>query len=54
VPPAHAISELASAKWTLGLPSTAMKLPSDRSKTPNPSTTGLVLVSAPSSSIATG
>src|SRR3979490_3247473 len=41
VPPAHAISELASAKRPLGLPRTAMKLPSDRSKTPNPSTPGL-------------
>ena len=54
VPPAQAISELAGARWTLGLPRTVTKLASDRSKTPNPSTTGLVLVSAPSSSIATG
>src|ERR1041384_8123090 len=54
VPPPQAISELASARWTFGLPSTVMKFVSDRSNTPNPSTTGLVLVSAPSSSIATG
>src|SRR6516165_7343579 len=38
VPPVQAISELAS----------------QRSNTPNPSTTGLVLVSAPRSSMATG
>src|SRR6516165_1294258 len=54
VPPAQAISELASALWTLGLPRTVMKLASERSNTPNPSTTGLVLVSAPRSSMATG
>src|SRR5262249_41144819 len=47
-------SELASALWTLGLPRTVMKLASERSNTPNPSTTGLVLVSAPRSSMATG
>ena len=54
VPPPQAISELASARWTFGLPRTVMKLSNDRSKTPKPSTTGLVLVSAPSSSMATG
>src|SRR5215470_1937960 len=54
VPPPQAINELASARWTLGLPRTVMKLASDRLNTPNPSTTGLVLVSAPSRSIATG
>ena len=54
VPPPQAISELASARWTFGLPRTVMKFVSDRSNTPKPSTTGLVLVSAPSSSIATG
>src|SRR5438105_8846949 len=54
VPPVQAISELASARWTLGLPRTRTKLASDRSNTPNPSTTGLVLVSAPRTSIATG
>ena len=54
VPPPQAISELASARWTLGLPRTVMKFVSERLKTPNPSTTGLVFVSAPSSSIATG
>src|SRR5262245_62962720 len=41
VPPVHAISELASARCTLGLPRTLMKLVSERSKTPKPSTTGL-------------
>src|SRR5205085_12093728 len=35
VPPAQAISELASALWTLGFPSTVTKLASERSKTPN-------------------
>ena len=54
VPPAQAISVLLSASCTFGLPSTLTKLASERSNTPNPSTTGLVLVSAPSSSIATG
>src|SRR6476620_1204891 len=54
VPPVQAISELASAPWTLGLPRTVTKLASERSNTPNPSTTGLVLVSAPRSSMATG
>src|SRR5256886_17046735 len=54
VPPAQAISELTSALWTLGLPRTVMKLASERSNTPNPSTTGLGLVSAPRSSMATG
>src|SRR5262252_2220609 len=54
VPPAQATSEFSNAWWTLGLPSTRTKLASDRSNTPNPSTTGLVLVSAPSSSMTTG
>src|SRR5215475_4923569 len=54
VPPVQAISEFISARWTLGLPSTVTKLASERSYTPNPSTTGLVLVSAPTSSMATG
>src|SRR4029078_10909285 len=54
VPPPQAISELASATWTLGLPRTVMKFANERSKTPKPSTTGLVLVSAPSSSMDTG
>src|SRR4029450_3561011 len=44
VPPVQAINEFNSAWWTLGLPSTVTKLASDRSNTPNPSTTGLVLV----------
>src|SRR5215468_9035459 len=54
VPPVQAISEFANARWTLGLPRTRTKLASDRSNTPKPSTTGLVLVSAPRKSIATG
>ena len=54
VPPPQAISELASARWTLGLATTVAKFASEMSKTANPSTTGLVLVSAPSSSMATG
>src|SRR5215467_849059 len=54
VPPAQASNELASARCTLGLARTVRKLASDRSNTPKPSTTGLVLVSAPRSSIATG
>src|ERR671936_1328240 len=54
VPPVQAISEFANARWTLGLPRTRTKLASDRSNTPNPSTTGLVLVSATRTSIATG
>src|SRR2546421_3606361 len=54
VPPAQAISEFADARWTLGLARTRTKLVSDRSNTPNPSTTGLVLVSAPRRSMATG
>src|SRR3954451_12328801 len=40
VPPAQAISELASARWTFGLPRTVMKFESERSKTAKPSTTG--------------
>src|SRR6476661_11195661 len=44
VPPAQAISELASARCTFGLARTVTKLASDRLKTPKPSTTGLVLV----------
>src|SRR5216683_2326476 len=54
VPPAQAMSEFISATWTFGLARTVRKLSSDRSNAPNPSTTGLVLVSAPSSSMATG
>src|SRR5262245_66306398 len=49
VPPVQAINELASARCTLGLARTVRKLASDRSNTPKPSTTGLVLVSAPTS-----
>src|SRR6185295_17927015 len=33
VPPPQAISELASARWTFGLPSTVTKFVSDRSNT---------------------
>src|SRR5690349_10113105 len=54
VPPAQAISEFSSAHWTLGLDRTVQKLSSERSKMPKPSTTGLVLVSAPKSSMQTG
>src|SRR3954462_481275 len=43
VPPPQAISELASARWTFGLPRTVKKFVSERSKIPKPSTTGLVL-----------
>src|SRR5262245_21300553 len=43
VPPAQVTSEFNKAKRTLGLARTAVKLASDRSKTPKPSTTGLVL-----------
>ncbi len=54
VPPPQAISELMSAAWTFGLARTVTKFVNDRSKMPKPSTTGLVLVSAPSSSMETG
>src|SRR3954463_1588829 len=54
VPPAQATSELISARWTLGLARTVRKLSKERLKPAKPSTTGLVLVSAPRSSIATG
>ena len=47
VPPPQAISMFTAHARTLGLPRTVKKLASDRSKTPNPSTPGLVLVSAP-------
>src|SRR5258708_27563256 len=40
-PPVQAISELASARCTIGLPRTVTKLASERSHTPNPTTTGL-------------
>src|SRR5262245_24379614 len=54
VPPVQATSVFHSAWCTLGLPRTARKFAGERSNTPNPSTTGLVVVSAPRSSIATG
>src|SRR6476661_3930929 len=54
VPPQQAISELASARCTLGLARTVTKFASEMSNTANPSTSGLVLVSAPNRSIATG
>ena len=54
VPPAQAISELSIASRTLGLPSTLRKLSSDSRKLPKPSITGLVSVSAPSTSMKTG
>src|SRR5579871_2186129 len=54
VPPPQMISVLASASATLALVSTVVKLWIDRRNTPKPSTTGLVSVSAPSSSISSG
>src|SRR5450759_4138760 len=54
VPPPQAISVLAKASPTFGLPSTVVKLSTESRNTPKPSITGLVSVSAPSSSIRTG
>ena len=54
VPPPQAISVLKSASPTFGLPSTVMKLAIDSRATLKPSTTGLVSVSAPSSSVRIG
>src|ERR1700710_2099091 len=54
VPPPQAIRVLTSASPTFGLLSTVTKLCSDSRNTPKPSITGLVSVSAPSSSIKTG
>ena len=54
VPPPQAISVLTSASPTFGLDSTVVKLAIERRNTPKPSITGLVSVSAPSSSIRTG
>ena len=54
VPPPQATSVLNSASATLGLASTARKLAIDRWFRLKPSTTGLVSVSAPSSSVSTG
>ncbi|MCS3579412.1 hypothetical protein M2208_003174 [Bradyrhizobium elkanii] len=56
VPPPQAISVLSSASATFGLASTARKLAIDKwlRLRRMPSTTGLVSVSAPSSSIKTG
>src|ERR1700738_5034091 len=54
VPPPQAISVLNSASATFGLTSTVRKLVTDRWRRLKPSTTGLVSVSAPSSSIRTG
>src|SRR4029079_15382782 len=53
VPPVQAIREFASAWWTLALPSTVMKLSSERSNTPKPSTNWLGLVMRPRHSIHT-
>src|SRR3954463_2420658 len=47
VPPPQAINVLSKASATLGLLSTARKLPTDRRDRLKPSTTGLVSVSAP-------
>src|SRR5689334_19804319 len=54
VPPAHATIVLTSASATFGLVSTVRKLAIDRCDTLKPSTTGLVSVRAPSSSVKTG
>ena len=54
VPPPQAISVLNSASATFGLASTVRKLVIDRWRSQKPSTTGLVSVSAPSSSVRTG
>src|ERR1700709_723013 len=54
VPPPQAISVLNSASATFGLTSTARKLAIDRWLRLKPSTTGLVSVKAPSSSVSTG
>src|SRR5665213_1305668 len=54
VPPAQAISVLNNASATLGLASTTRKLAIDRWRRLKPSTTGLVSVSAPNSSVSTG
>src|SRR4029079_4530996 len=50
VPPPQAINVLASASATFGLVTTVRKLPTDKWLRLKPSTTGLVSVSAPSSS----
>src|SRR5258707_8749152 len=54
VPPPQAIKGLISASPTLGLLSTVVKLAIESRNTAKPSITGLVSVSAPSSSISTG
>src|ERR1700753_57453 len=54
VPPPQATNVLNSASATFGLVSTDRKLPSERCRRFKPSTTGLVSVSAPSSSVSTG
>src|ERR1700686_1911936 len=54
VPPPQAISVLNSASATLGLTSTVRKLAGDSGARTKPSTTGLVSVKAPSSSVRRG
>src|SRR3954453_17700129 len=54
VPPPQAIRVLASASATFGLASTTRKFVIENPRKLMPSTTGLVLVSAPSSSIRIG
>src|SRR6202012_6027385 len=54
VPPPQATSVLNSASATFGLVSTMRKLETDSPRRLRPSTTGLVSVSAPSSSVSTG
>src|SRR5580692_2867324 len=54
VPPPHTKSVLNNASATFGLTSTTRKLAIERWRRLKPSTTGLVSVSAPSSSVSTG
>src|ERR1700710_1717589 len=54
VPPPQAINVLTSASATFGLTSTVRKLVIDRWLRLKPSTTGLVSVSAPKSSVSSG
>ena len=54
VPPPQAISVLTSASATFGFASTVRKFATERWRSEMPSTTGLVSVSAPSSSIRIG
>src|SRR5579872_4930554 len=53
VPPPQVMSVLKSASPTFGFDSTVRKLPTDSPRRLRPSTTGLVSVNAPSSSVST-